>query len=104
MTQPLSLITSTARTNTSTTTTSNDDVLIIEPQSYQGIIQTTSNYNLTGSFTYEVVDGRLVLFLGNNYKASTSLPGLYVYLSNNPNSTAEAYEIGAVTVFEGEHS
>ena len=104
MTQPLSLITSTARTNTSTTTTSNDDVLIIEPQSYQGIIQTTSNYNLTGSFTYEVVDGRLVLFLGNNYKASTSLSGLYVYLSNNPNSTAEAYEIGAVTVFEGEHS
>jgi hypothetical protein len=45
----------------------------------------------------------LRLSLGDDYKASTSLPGLYIYLGNNPNSIADAYEIGAVTVFQGAH-
>lgn len=102
--------TSTASTDVSSTTTEtatttlDNDAIILEPQTYSGFIRTTSSYKLTGSFSYEIVDGQLVLFLGDDYEASTSLPGLYVYLSNNPNSTAEAYEIGAVTVFNGAHS
>jgi len=44
------------------------------------------------------------LDIAGNYEASTALPGLYVYLSNNPNSTSGSYEIGEVTVFNGAHS
>lgn len=40
----------------------------------------------------------------NNYRASTSLPGLYVYLSNNPNSINGAKEIGRVRIFNGAHN
>ena len=35
--------------------------------------------------------------------ADDGLPGLYVYLSNNPNSVSGALEIGPVEVFEGAH-
>ena len=59
---------------------------------------------LEGSYVLKVQDnGVLRLSLGDDYKASTSLPGLYIYLGNNPNSIADAYEIGAVTVFQGAH-
>ncbi len=69
-----------------------------------GTVETTSTYALFGDFTLTDNDGELSLSLASNYNASTALPGLYVYLSNNPNSSADAYEIGAVTVFNGEHS
>ena len=69
-----------------------------------GSIRTTSSYLLEGDFTITQSEGNLVIQFASNYKASRSLPGLYVYLSNNPNSTSDAKEIGAVTVFEGVHS
>lgn len=69
-----------------------------------GNIETTSSYVLTGSFTMTANDTGFSLDFANNYAASTALPGLYVYLSNNPNSIADAYEIGAVETFLGEHS
>ncbi|MTB53104.1 Ig-like domain-containing protein [Lewinella sp. W8] len=69
-----------------------------------GQVETTSSYPLTGAFTLEVVDETdLVLAFGEDYLADTSLPGLYVYLSNNPRSTEGALEIGAVQVFNGAH-
>lgn len=71
---------------------------------FEGTIVTTSSYQLEGSYVLKVQDnGVLRLSLGDDYKASTSLPGLYIYLGNNPNSIADAYEIGAVTVFQGAH-
>ncbi|MFC4722954.1 Ig-like domain-containing protein [Geojedonia litorea] len=71
-----------------------------------GSIATTSSYELTGDFTLQTIENttNLRLSLANNYKASTSLPGLYVYLTNNPNSIASARSLGAVSVFEGAHS
>jgi hypothetical protein len=71
-----------------------------------GSIATTSSYMLTGDFTLQSIENtnNLRLSLANNYKASTSLPGLYVYLTNNPNSIANARSLGPVTVFEGAHS
>lgn len=91
--------------NTSTTIGDDDDVVVTAPQSYQGSIRTTSSYKLTGSYEYGLNDaGQLVLDIAGNYEASTALPGLYVYLSNNPNSTSGSYEIGEVTVFNGAHS
>ena len=68
-----------------------------------GSIATTSSYKLTGDFTLSEEGGNLVLAFGADYEASTALPGLYVYLTNNPNTTANAYEIGAVQVFSGAH-
>ena len=93
---------STKRTSTPTI---NDDVVLTAPQSYHGTIQTTSSYKLTGSYEYGLNDaGQLVLDIAGDYEASTALPSLYVYLSNNPNSTSGSYEIAEVTVFNGANS
>lgn len=68
-----------------------------------GSLRTTSSYLLTGDFTLsETADGVLLSF-AENYSASTALPGLYVYLTNNPNTIDNALEIGRVEVFTGEH-
>jgi len=71
-----------------------------------GVIKTTSSYNLKGSFTLSEIknSNNLLLAIESDYEASTSLPGLYVYLSNNPNSIGSALEIAAVTTFSGAHT
>jgi len=77
---------------------------VIQIQGKSGTIQTTSTYLLEGSFTLMEDGDNLVLGFADDYKASTALPGLYIYLTNNRNSTANAYEIGAVETFSGAHS
>ena len=88
------------------------DVVIVstatltESIEFIGTVVTTSNYKLGGSYVLKVHEDEndiLRLSLGDDYVASTSLPGLYIYLGNNPNSIADAYEIGPVTVFQGAH-
>ncbi len=70
-----------------------------------GVIETTSSYKLTGDFTIAEQDQtNLLLTFDNEYCASDALPGLYIYLSNNPNSISDAFEIGEVDVFEGAHN
>jgi len=69
-----------------------------------GSLQTTSSYALTGDFVLKEEDGVLKLMFADNYSASTALPGLFVYLTNNPSTTSGAYEIGAVTDFNGAHT
>ena len=71
-----------------------------------GTIATTSSYLLQGTFTLSKIENtnNLELSIDSNYRASTSLPGLYLYLSNNPNSINGAYEVGAVSVFQGAHT
>jgi len=61
-------------------------------------------YELAGSFTIEATDNGILIDFANDYEASTALPGLYVYLSNNANSIANAHEIAAVETFSGAHS
>ncbi|MCG8326751.1 MAG: hypothetical protein MI974_03645 [Chitinophagales bacterium] len=68
-----------------------------------GSINTTSSYVLTGDFTIEENGSGIVVTFANNYQASSSLPGLYLYLSNNPNSIANAHEVGMVDVYIGAH-
>ena len=72
--------------------------------SYSGNLETKSGYTLEGTFSLSKTEDGLLLELGEDYPASSTLPGLYVYLSNNRNTTAQAYEIGAVSVFSGAHS
>ncbi len=76
----------------------------INLQMTNGSIATTSSYALQGDFIFEETIGGVKLTFADNYQASTALPGLFVYLSNNANSIANAYEIGAVEVFNGSHT
>ncbi|MFK8104334.1 MAG: hypothetical protein AB8G15_17535 [Saprospiraceae bacterium] len=74
------------------------------PEERSGMISTTSSYALSGDFTLKEVGNNLVLEFASNYQASSALPGLYVYLTNNRNTISNAYEIAAVNVFNGQHS
>lgn len=69
-----------------------------------GSIATTSSYNLSGDFVLRQEGEDLILEFAENYEASTALPGLYVYLSNNKNTVANAFEVAKVEVFSGVHS
>ncbi|MDY8136568.1 hypothetical protein [Aquimarina sp. 2201CG5-10] len=82
------------------------DETIVDNQSRTGTIITTSSYTLTGEFVLENIPNEDIirLSISDNYAASSSLPGLYVYFTNNPNTINGAYEIGPVTVFNGAHT
>ncbi len=69
-----------------------------------GNIRTTSSYILKGDFEMYMEEGELVIEFFDDYVADDGLPGLYVYLTNNPSTVANAYEIGAVTKFSGAHT
>ncbi|MFT6000044.1 MAG: hypothetical protein ACI81P_002504 [Neolewinella sp.] len=78
--------------------------VVVAPMMRAGSVATTSSYPLTGDFVLtELPGGNLLLSFGDDYNADNSLPGLFVYLSNNPNTISGAYEIGAVEVFNGAH-
>ncbi len=79
-------------------------VAIEQPTSRSGVIATTTFYDLEGDFILNEINGGVSLEIADNYKATDALPGLYIYLTNNPNSISDALEIGAVTVFEGAHT
>ena len=72
--------------------------------SRSGTIQTTTFYTLEGSFTLEEDGDKLILNIGEDYETTSALPGLYLYLTNNPNSTNGGVSLGEVTVFEGAHT
>ncbi|MEO1435239.1 MAG: Ig-like domain-containing protein [Bacteroidota bacterium] len=69
-----------------------------------GTIAATSFYTLEGDFILTQDGNNLVLSFSGNYEADTALPGLYVYLTNNPNTSNGAFEIGPVSIFSGTHS
>ena len=79
-------------------------IAVETPTSRSGVIATTTFYVLEGDFTLNETNDGVSLEIADNYKASDALPGLYIYLTNNPNSTSDALEIGEVTVFEGAHT
>jgi len=79
------------------------ETVVQEAQSRTGSIQVTSNYILEGNFELSEENGGLKLSIDDSYKASAGLPGLYIYLTNNPTTISNAYEIGMVNTFEGAH-
>lgn len=81
----------------------NDEPTMLLNSGRTGKIETTSSYTLNGDFTVTAEGDNIVIEFTANYEADTGLPGLYVYLTNNPNSPADGYEIGPVTVFNGAH-
>ena len=87
-----------------TTTVNVGNSTVLQETGKSGTIMTTSSYVLEGSFTLVEEGDNLILNIEDDYKASSSLPGLYVYLTNNRNTIANALEISKVDVFSGEHS
>jgi hypothetical protein len=80
-----------------------ESTVMEELRSTTGVIQTTTFYVLEGDFVYSETPDGVFIDIADNYRASAGLPGLYIYLSNNPNSIAGALEIGEVTTFSGAH-
>lgn len=68
-----------------------------------GTAKTTSSYKLQGGFKLYEDGSDLKLAFDSNWETTDVLPGLYVYLTNNKNSNANALEISMVTVFKGAH-
>ncbi len=68
-------------------------------QSRSGTIRTTSSYRLSGGFTIAQDGDNLLVEVAADYVAGTALPGLYLYLTNNPNTTNGAREIQKVETF-----
>lgn len=71
--------------------------------SISGKIKTTSSYVLEGEFVFSETSSGINIAFSEDYKASSALPGLFVYLSNNKNSIADALEISDVKTFSGAH-
>lgn len=71
--------------------------------SISGSIMTTSSYALEGSFVFSETSSGVNIAFTDDYQASSALPGLFIYLSNNKASIADALEIGAVETFSGAH-
>lgn len=90
------------------TVASSDETVVVpsgsDGERKSGTIASTSSYALKGDFEISNIDGGVEISLAANYVASEALPGLYVYLSNNPTTVSGALEIGAVTVFSGAHA
>lgn len=79
---------------------------VVVPTERTGVIMTTSSYTLSGTFTMSEIEDtdNLLLSINSDYQASTNLPGLYLYLTNNPSSINQALSLGPVNVFSGAHS
>lgn len=86
-------------------TVTNDQLEDADPTEGFGTIRTTSSYILEGAFLIRELPetGAVRIEIDESYRADTDLPGLYVYLTNNPSSIANALEIGPVEIFSGTH-
>ncbi|MFT4678471.1 MAG: hypothetical protein ACI84C_001837 [Flavobacteriales bacterium] len=77
---------------------------VLPAQERTASVASTSSYALEGDCILHFEGTQLVLEFESNFSTSDELPGLFVYLSNNPNSIVGAYEIAPVTTFNGAHS
>ena len=91
------------------TITANNEVsasgeTVVVSSDRSGKIVTTSSYVLEGDFTLKTNGEAIDLDIADNFRTTSALPGLYLFLSNNPNSISGALEIGEVTQFSGAQS
>lgn len=89
--------------NPTTDTSTDTSGVVVATPFYEGQIRSTSSYLLEGNYRYEHNGEHILITIDNSYQADTALPGLYIDMGNNPNTTAGAYEIGPVTIFQGAH-
>lgn len=80
-----------------------ENTVVTEVESKNGTLEASSFYELVGDFVITQEQDDLRISFGTEYRASTALPGLYLYLTNNPATINGALEIGKVTDFQGAH-
>jgi hypothetical protein len=82
------------------------DETVLSSGKRSGSIVSTSSYLLEGSFEITEEGNGIRITVFEDYRASTALPGLYIYLGNNRSSVAGngAKEIQLVEVYNGAHS
>ncbi len=67
----------------------------------QGRFMGTNNYEVNGDFVLEEAEGKLRLTFASNFAASSG-PGLFIYLSNQPNNISGGLELGRIQSNRGE--
>lgn len=90
-------------TNTSLDLAVGESTVITEVEMRTGTIEPSSFYELAGDFVMTQEGDDIKIVFGDDYVASNALPGLYVYLTNNPSTVASALIISEVTTFSGAH-
>ncbi|WP_445749646.1 hypothetical protein [Polaribacter sp.] len=82
------------------TVTQNDAMM---SNAKKGTFMTTSSYKAAGDFEITSTTNGIKIELASNYVADTSLPGFALFLTNNPNSLANALQIDAYDDADGAH-
>ncbi len=82
------------------------DETVVSSGTQSGKIVSTSSYLLEGNFEISEEGNGIKIFISDGYRASTALPGLYIYLGNNKSSISGngTKEIQMVQVYSGAHS
>lgn len=88
-------------TDTKIITVTKDDTMVANVK--KGTFTPTSSYKSAGDFEITGTTNGIKIELASNYVADTSLPGFALYLSNNPNSLANALQIDAYDDTNGAH-
>lgn len=73
----------------------------VEMTARTGSFMGANNYSVNGDFNLSEENGQLLLTFESNFQASTG-PGLFIFLSNSPNSITGALEVGAIQASRGE--
>lgn len=87
-----------------TVVVTNEQVTVDMNNERTGSLITTSSYQFEGSFVLKETENNLVLQFFDDFEVSSALPGLYLYLTNNPNTNNNALEITKVSQFSGAQS
>ncbi|NJB83014.1 Ig-like domain-containing protein [Wenyingzhuangia aestuarii] len=69
----------------------------------KGSLQKTSSYVSSGDFTIVETSSGIRIDVADNYRADTTLPGFAMFLTNNPNSLTNAYQVDAFDDADGAH-
>lgn len=79
----------------------NNSISIETPK--KGAFSKTTSYKAAGDFEMTKTSNGIKIELASNYVADTSLPGFALFLTNNPNSLANALQIDAYDDADGAH-
>lgn len=88
-------------TDTKIVTVTQDEVITEDTKI--GTFSPTSSYNSAGDFVISSTPTGIKIDLADNYVADESLPGFALFLTNNPNSLANALQIDAWNDDDGAH-
>ncbi|MCI5054883.1 MAG: DM13 domain-containing protein [Flavobacteriales bacterium] len=81
-----------------------DSTITVETGERTGTLKTTSSYDLEGNFKLNFDGTNFTLEFDESYVCDQGLPGAYIYLTNNPSTNNQAFEVGEVEQFSGAYT